>query len=150
MKTKLSMNKFEKGQVLPILVISTLVMVMMAALMIDGGMLLSHRRTAQAAADAGALAGAESLCPGGGGQGQASMAAAEYVARNKADVEGITFPDGNTIRVETSVTSQAFFARIFAIFGLTAGAEAEANCSPVSKASVLPVGFPCYPASYYE
>jgi uncharacterized membrane protein len=76
-------------------VISTLVMIMMAALMIDGGMLLSHRRTAQAAADAGALAGAESLCPGGGGQGQASLAAAEYVARNKADVEGITFPDGS-------------------------------------------------------
>jgi len=56
MKTKLSIKNFEKGQVLPILVISTLVMIMMAALMIDGGMLLAHRRTAQAAADAGAAA----------------------------------------------------------------------------------------------
>jgi hypothetical protein len=151
MKKILSFNKFEKGQALPILVIGLLVMVMMAALMIDGGMLLSHRRTAQAAADAGALAGAAQLCPGVGGTGSATTAATDYVTRNNAQVVGISFPQSTTIRVETSVSSQAFFARIFEYTGLTAAASAEANCSPVSTArSTLPVAFPCLSPTYDE
>jgi hypothetical protein len=149
MKMKLNFLNHEKGQVLPIVVISTLVMIMLAALMIDGGMLLSHRRTAQAAADAGALAGARKLCPGGGGAGAATTAATDFVTRNNAQVEGISFPQANAIHVETSVSSQAFFAGIFGQLGLTANAIAEAACTPPSGASVLPIGFPCYPEEYY-
>jgi hypothetical protein len=149
MKMKFSFLNLEKGQVLPIVVISTLVMIMLAALMIDGGMLLSHRRTAQAAADAGALAGARRLCPGGGGAGTATTAATDFVTRNNAQVVGISFPQANTIHVETSVSSQAFFAGIFGQLGLTANAIAEAACTPPSGASVLPIGFPCYPEDYY-
>jgi hypothetical protein len=150
MKTKLRFTHLEQGQVLPIVVISMLVMIMLGALMIDGGMIMSHRRTAQAAADAGALAGAERLCRGAEGVSQASSAAGNYVTLNNADVVGISFPQVNAIRVETKVDSQSFFARIFNQTGLTAGAVAEASCSPLNTATgVLPLTFPCYPEELF-
>jgi len=52
----------EKAQTLPILVIGILVIIMMGALLLDGGDLFLNRREAQAAADAGALAGAQQIC----------------------------------------------------------------------------------------
>lgn len=152
MNTKLRFTNFEKGQILPIVVLSLFALIAMAALMIDGGMLLSHRRTAQAAADAGALAGAHILCPGEGGPSQADGVAREYVEKNKTEVISISFPQTNTINVKTTVNSQAFFARIFNQTGLTATAEAEASCTILGSATerVLPVVFPCIPDSYFN
>jgi hypothetical protein len=158
MKTKVWFKNLENGQVLPIVVVSLFALIAMAALMIDGGMLLSHRRTAQAAADAGALAGARSLCPNDKTVSErkieARAKAIEFVEdRNNADFillpDNLQFPDDNTIRVETSVSSQAFFARIFDQFDLTAAAAAEANCTPPFTAQILPLGIPCYPRDYF-
>ena len=152
MKTKLFLKNLEKGQVLPILVIGILVIIMMAALMIDGGMLMAHRRTAQAAADAGALAGAAYLCPNDYQESTAISKANEFALANINNDHKSSSGTSNatvtskTIRVETSVSSQAFFAPIFEIFGLTAVAAAEANCTPAGMVGgALPLIFPCDP-----
>ncbi len=63
MINKFKPNKVEVGQILPIVALSMVALIAMAALIIDGAVIMSHRRTAQAAADAAALAGAEWLCP---------------------------------------------------------------------------------------
>ena len=52
------LRKFEKAQILPIVAIGMFAMIGMAALLLDSGVLMANRRSAQAAADAGALAGA--------------------------------------------------------------------------------------------
>jgi len=156
MKTKVWLKNLEKGQVIPIVVVSMFALIAMAALMIDGGMLLSHRRTAQAAADAGALAGAKSLCPTEDySKANAIVVAQQYVNQNSADWIALSnemqFPDDNTIRVETSVSTQAFFAPIFDVFGLTAVAAAEANCTTTGGTAVnMPIAFPCLEKEYDE
>jgi hypothetical protein len=153
MRIKFGIRNIERGQVLPILVIGILIIIAMAALLIDGGMLLSHRRDAQAAADAGALAGAAYLCPNNYDSGKAIMVADQYALDNIENVNSISSGSSsssivstNTIRVETSVTSSSFFARIFDLIGLNAGAEAEANCSPAAMVrGALPIVYPCDP-----
>lgn len=144
----------EKGQVIPILVIGILVTVMMAALLIDGGMVISHRRTAQAAADAGALAAVKSLCPGSGGtNADARAVATAFVEDNNAEFillpDEEQFPEDHTIRVEARAASQAFFGGIFDQLGLSANAIAEANCAAAGAEGVvlgLPVAYPCLDA----
>ena len=150
MKMKLQIRHLEQGQVIPILVIGILVTVMMAALLIDGGMVLSHRRTAQAAADAGALAAAKSLCPGSGGTyAEARAVATAFVEDNDAEFillpDAEQFPDDHTIRVEARAASQAFFAGIFNQLGLTANAAAEAKCTITAQGAAiqLPIAVPC-------
>ncbi|MBE0685229.1 MAG: Tad domain-containing protein, partial [Anaerolineaceae bacterium] len=52
------MNKRqESGQIIVLLAVSLVVVMMVAALAVDGGMIYSERRFAQNAADASALAG---------------------------------------------------------------------------------------------
>ncbi len=51
-----------KGQIIVLFALGLLALIALAALVLDGGMLFLNRRTAQAAADAGALAGARALC----------------------------------------------------------------------------------------
>ena len=62
MKSKIEFINLEKAQVLPLLVFAVIAMVAFTALIIDGGSIMVNRRDAQAAADAGALAGARELC----------------------------------------------------------------------------------------
>lgn len=153
MRRKIVLKEFEKGQVIIIVAIAMVALITMAALIVDGAILMSHRRTAQAAADAAALAGAEYLCPNvvddlGGITAAKSAAETEaryYVGLNNAVVvEPITFPEVDTIHVEASVDSPPFFARILNETELSANAVAEASCTPLSTgAATLPIVYPC-------
>lgn len=150
MSKKARFIKLEQGQALPIVVISLFALIAMAALMIDGGMLLSNRRTAQAAADAAALAGARTLCPTYSGD-STSQVVNKYVTDNKAFLDGsYELLPGNGIRVKTyAETPNSFFAIIFNETELVARAEAEAKCSLVRSASAnLPIAFPCRAREY--
>ena len=53
-----------KGQILVLFAVGLVVMIAVAALLVDGGQIYMNRRTAQASADAAALAGAQELCMG--------------------------------------------------------------------------------------
>jgi uncharacterized membrane protein len=58
MKMSLNVKSTEKGQALVLIVLAIVGLLGFAALALDGGMLLSERRRAQNAADAGVLAAA--------------------------------------------------------------------------------------------
>jgi hypothetical protein len=143
---KFKPDKLEIGQILPIVSLAMFALIAMAALIIDGAMIMSHRRTAQAAADAAALAGAEWLCPTVYSESDAIAVAEAYVGLNHAEVVEVSISTEieNTIHVETQVESGTFFSGILNQVGLSAGAVAEASCSPLSSgAANLPVVYPC-------
>jgi hypothetical protein len=153
----------EKGQVLPMVVIGILVIIMMAALLLDGGVLFSNRRAAQAAADAGALAGARILCEDSISAGDVEFDATYYAISNGAsnvtevllgydrdgnsvfqlDPQPIINLDNRTIHVEVEIDSPSFFARVFGHNELVSGAQANAGCFDLKASSVLPIAWAC-------
>lgn len=143
MKTNAHTEKLESGQVIPLIAVALLAMITMTALMIDGGMLLVNRRTAQAAADAGALAGARHVCynladPAG--------TAASYAVDNGADPGSLVIDIGNnTITVTATVVCDSFFARIFGVETLPASAQATASCIGPRGKGVIPLAWRCWP-----
>lgn len=135
-------NKFNqwmsKGQVLPLIVLLMFVIIGMIALILDGGAILSFRRTAQAAADAGALAGAQRICRG---YSDWKPVAESYAINNGASSAVATL-NGNEVTVVAVDASPSFFARIFGQDTLQASADATAGCFYPSVAKrVLPIAF---------
>jgi len=118
MKRFLSKRGVETGQVIPIVALMMIAIVGMVALLIDGGSLMSDRRTAQAAADAAALAGARSLCSDN--EADALSTAHTYAINNKASssvetiVSSVLISDHEVkgINVQTTVANPSFFAGI--------------------------------------
>ena len=136
---KLQIRHLEQGQVVPILVIGILVTVMMGALLIDGSALMVNRRTAQAAADAGALAGAQEICAGA--SDPVNVAITYATVYNDATSASATV-SGKEITVVATVEHAYFFSGIFGQDSLTASAEAVAGCFPVSiSKNPLPIAF---------
>lgn len=142
----------ETGQVIPIVVVGLLVILMLSAVIVDGGSLISNRRTAQAAADAGALAGAQMLCAGdtAADRTAARNAALQYVTANGAvfaseptfstvTLSGFEVPG---ITVQANVTNGSFFARVMGQSELTGGATATAGCyHPSITVHLIPLAF---------
>lgn len=146
-------KKEEIAQIIPIVVIGILIVVMLAALIVDGGSLLSNRRTAQAAADAGALAGAKQLCTGDtlANRTTARNTALQYVTANQGvfaseptfSTVSINGHDVVGITVQANVTNdQPFFAGIFGADELKSSAEATAGCyHPSETVRLIPIAF---------
>ena len=118
-------NKLEKGQVIPLVILMFFIIIGMVALIIDGGAIMSNRRTAQAAADAGALAGAKRVCLGKND----AIAVAEYYATvNNGATTALATMIENQVNVKATVEHPSFFAKIFGDPTLEASAEAIAGC----------------------
>jgi len=142
MKTTNQFRKLEKAQVLPFVVVAMIVLVAFAALIIDGGSIMLNRRTAQAAADAGAMAGARELCYPTGAD--PLDVARSYAFMNDAATANAQLDNG-LVSVNTSVTNDSFFAKIFNVNSLDAVAEAAAGCYAPSGKSVIPMTWRCWP-----
>ena len=95
---KTNFRRLETGQIMPFVVVAFIVTIMLAAVMVDGGSLLMNRRAAQAAADAGALAGAKQLC---NEDSLANRAAAIAVATNYVTSNNAAIPDGQPPTIVT-------------------------------------------------
>lgn len=146
------LKNMEKGQSLVTVLILLLAMLAMLALILDGGSAYLHRRQAQNAADAGALAGITELCGSSPDYTAASNLAWEYaVTRNGSEPDPtktiITFPAPKEIQVETLIDFPIFFARLFSNdTELPAAAVAAAECTNVTVGEgLLPIAFPCDP-----
>ena len=145
---KNSPNSETKGQILILYAFGLVLLIALAALVLDGGMLFLNRRAAQAAADAGALAGARIKC-NGGVDVQVTDAVKQYVEdENSATLENVSW-DGTLegeIVVDVRVDQDSFFAHIFGMNTLNVPARAAANCYPPGAAkNVLPVAWACRP-----
>ncbi|MCB2178493.1 hypothetical protein KQH61_03670 [bacterium] len=120
-------------------------MVVMAALVIDGGNAFLARRLAQTAADAGALAGAYEYCIN---EQEPTTVITEYVeVQNHAVLENWYIDsDNGEIVVEVSITNDNYFAKIFGSPTTIVRANAAASCFPPGiVSSVLPIAWSCRP-----
>ena len=139
------MRKFEKAQFLPIVAIGMVAIIGLAAILLDGGVLMANRRAAQAAADAGALAGARLSCQ------HASASTIEAEARHYAvdlnnadpDTTTVTYSSGTgLVTVVAQMQQDSWFAKIFDQNQLTTRASASAGCFfPDTAVNVLPLAF---------
>ena len=135
-------EKFEIGQVLPLVVLMMVAILAMVALILDGGSVMANRRTAQAAADAGAMAGAQRACSG---YSDAVAIAEAYATKNGAQ-NAVVSISGSTVTVDATVENPSFFAKVFGKENLTATADAAAGCYPLKgSGSLMPVAWSCRP-----
>ena len=135
------LKKSEVGQALPLIILIMFAIIGMAALILDGGNVIANRRIAQAAADAGALAGAQRACTG---YSDAATVAENYTLGNGAASADVTVI-GTSVSVTAVVENASIFGRIFGQETLTAAADAVAGCYGVSGKSVVPLAWRCLP-----
>jgi len=136
--------KYESGQMIPLIVIMLFVIIGMVALILDGGAIMSNRREAQAAADAGAMAGAQRACSGFSAA-DAKSVAEHYATVNNNATSAVATVSGKQVTVNATVTHPSFFAKIFGIQNLPATAEATAGCFGVMGKHVVPLAWHCWP-----
>jgi Flp pilus assembly protein TadG len=138
------LHRYERGQTIVFLVAVILGLLGILALVIDGGMAYAHRRSAQNAADAGALAGARELCEGNGTEA-AKKQAIDFVELNNAEPED-PIVSGKNIRVTAQIDYDTFFARLFNQNKMTISATASAGCYvPCGGAGFMPIAWTCQP-----
>lgn len=142
MKKIIRNRKSAKGQVIPLLVLLMVAIIGMVAIIVDGGFLMANKRVAQAAADAGALAGASELCYSTG-------ADPLNVARTIAQVNGAETVNaqyaGGGVSVTVTMTDESFFSKIFDQEELVTTAEASAGCYPPLGNALMPIAWSCRP-----
>jgi hypothetical protein len=146
MKQKADIREY--GQSIVLVVIMFLGMIAMLALVLDGGNLLTQRRAAQVAADAGALAGAREYCITENKSAAINRGYEYAVTRNEADNATVTVDSATgDVTVDASITFDAFFLGLLGRPQLIAVATATAGCDPASSAYVMPVAWSCRPPS---
>jgi hypothetical protein len=133
----------DSGQAFVFVAFMLMVLVGMAALVIDGGSWYRADRHAQTAADAAALAGAQELPD----RGDAEDLANEYWSKNPDDStsdDALNFPDPAEpeYQITTKVTrkAQGVFAKVLGIDSVAVGAEAQATVqAPLELKNVAPI-----------
>ncbi len=147
----------ERGSTLPVVAIMLVVLVGMAALAIDLGILYSARSEAQRAADAGAHAGAGVFLHAPGDEGMAREQARSYAQANPVRWEGLevldedidVILDSMKVRVRVHRSHErgnpvaTFFGRVLGITAVDVGAVAAAQAWPSDGVNcVLPLIMP--------
>ena len=144
---KNNIHQRTNGQVLILFAVGITVLIALSVLVLDGGVLLMNRRAAQAAADAGALAGARTKC--NGNPANVITTAEQYaVGENSASLATASWDgtDAGEVVVTAYVYQNTFFAQRLGFNNLDISATAAANCYPPGAAkNVLPVAWACRP-----
>jgi Putative Flp pilus-assembly TadE/G-like len=140
-------RKDERGQAIVLMTISLVVILGMAALVIDVGNWYHTKRRLQGTADAAALAGAQKLPNDPSG---AQAMALDYANRNGGDVAGAnivvssTELPNDTISVRARKTDPGFFSGVLGIASADIDAHAKVRVGPPTKARyVAPMVVSC-------
>lgn len=141
MRKTINFRKNNQGQIIPLFVIFLPVVIALVALILDGGTLMFSRRQAQAAADAGALAGARELCRHSTNLTVVNTAVS-FAVQNKATDASATIANGQ-VDVIAHVVTDSFFSKLFGMNSLDGQAEAAAGCFSPSAAHTLPIAWSC-------
>jgi secretion/DNA translocation related TadE-like protein len=154
--------KTERGQATVLTLVFLVVLLGMAALVLDVGSWYRADRATQATADAAALAGAQALPDS---TGDASSLAAQYADKNGSGLNGVSFSNSygpnDTITVQIKRPAAGIFTRLFGIDSVNVGSKASARTALISQARyVAPIavknthpmltscGGPCLGAQY--
>jgi len=143
------LHRRQEGQGLVVLVPSTLALIGVLALGIDGGNMYLQYRRAQIAADAGALAGASALVTGGSdaeieaavqrypSENQAQAFRAFYVPSGDQVGTGFTPDDARGVRVSAQVTVPVYVAGVLGFDSASTSAIAGGGYPPLDLMLVL-------------
>lgn len=134
----------ETGQATVLTAVFFVVLLGMAALVLDVGSWYHADRSAQATADAAALAGAQALPSSPSGAGTLAV---QYADKNGGGVSGpnVSVSSGvmanDTIRVTLTRPASGVFTKLFGVRTVTVGAKATARAGLMSEAKyVAPIG----------
>jgi Flp pilus assembly protein TadG len=158
------MNVFrrESGQAAVLTAVFLVVLLSMAAFVLDVGSWYRAKRGTQAAADATALAAAQALPDD---PSTATGLANQYAAKNGGGMQKLTISSellkNDTVTVKVSRTSPGAFSKLFGISSVTVGTSATARTGAMGQAKyVAPIvvnklhpmlnncGGPCFGSSY--
>jgi Flp pilus assembly protein TadG len=143
----MSETRSERGQAFVLTVISLVVLLGMAALVLDVGAWFHQKRHLQATADAAALAGAQFLpmTPGG-----AQAEALSNAGKNGGGVAGAdvtissSWTANDTIAVKAHKTNNGVFSRVLGVVNVNIGASAKARVeAPAQALHVAPMVVSC-------
>jgi hypothetical protein len=134
-------HKSSCGQAYVLTILFLVVLLGMAAAVLDVGSWYRAQRALQATVDAAALAGAQKLPES---TGQASALATEYAAKNGGGSITVSFSSdvvsNDTISVEGTRPAPGFFAKVFGVESVTVKAHAKARTGGISQAKyVVPI-----------
>jgi hypothetical protein len=137
----MSRHKQSCGQAYVLTVLFLVVLLGMAAAVLDAGSWYRADRALQATVDAAALAGAQALPED---SGEASALANEYATKNGGGSITVSFDtqvfEDDTIIVEGSRPAPGFFAKVFGVDSVTVNARAKARAGlPVAAKWVAPI-----------
>jgi hypothetical protein len=137
----MSRHKQNCGQAYVLTVLFLVVLLGMAAAVLDAGSWYRADRALQATVDAAALAGAQALPED---SGEAAALADEYATKNGGGSITVSFDtevfDDDTIIVEGSRPAPGFFAKVFGVDSVTVNARAKARAGyPVAAKWVAPI-----------
>jgi secretion/DNA translocation related TadE-like protein len=152
----------ERGQATVLTLIFLVVLLGMAALVLDLGSWYRADRDTQSTADAAALAGAQALPDD---TGQASSLASSYASKNGSGLDSVSFSSSygpnDTIKVTVKKPASGIFAKLFGVNSVNVGSKASARTALISQAKyVAPIvvknthpmlnncGGPCFGARY--
>jgi hypothetical protein len=134
------LRKSESGQAIVLMTLSLVVILGMAALVLDVGNWFHTKRRLQGTADAAALAGAQELPDD---PSAAQTMAMSYANQNGGDVAGAnivvssTVLPNDTISVRARKTDPGFFSNIFGIASADIDARAKARVGPPAQAKYV-------------
>ncbi len=138
-------NRHNGGQSMVVVALLLVVLIGMLAIVLDGGYAYLKRRTAQSAADAGALAGARELCVTGDHVLAVNRALEYTLDRNKA-LNATAYTEPGVVTVEAYIPFTTFFGRVLGQPEITSSAIAAAGCfAPSAAQGILPVAWNCSP-----
>jgi hypothetical protein len=137
----MSRHKHNCGQAYVLTVLFLVVLLGMAAAVLDAGSWYRADRALQATVDAAALAGAQALPED---SGEAAALADEYATKNGGGEITVSFDtevfDDDTIIVEGSRPAPGFFAKVFGVDSVTVNARAKARAGlPAAAKWVAPI-----------
>jgi Flp pilus assembly protein TadG len=135
-------TRSDRGQATVLTLVFLVVLLGMAALVLDVGSWYRADRATQSAADAAALAGAQALPSS---PATAGALASQYSTKNGGGTSGVTVSSGlmanDTIKVSLSRQATGVFTTLFGVRNVTVGSKATARAGLMSEAKyVAPIG----------
>ena len=135
-------SRSDRGQATVITLVFLVVLLGMAALVLDIGSWYRADRATQSAADAAALAGAQSLPQD---PGNANTLALQYVNKNGGGTPTVSVSTvdaaNDTIKVNLTRPAKGIFTKLFGVSTVTVGSHATARASLMDEVTyVAPIG----------
>ena len=139
-------EKIIKGQIIVLFVLALTALLVIGALILDGGQTYMNCRAAQVAADAGALAGAHEYCYNG--ISNVNTVAKQFAQTENYSTSSLVSIDAieKTVTVDVIIDQTNFLGQLFGRSKMSITASATAGCyHPGAATKLMPIAWSCRP-----